>query len=135
MIYNHIIEKLESNASTFKSLLENVSTEQARWKPSREKWSLLEVANHLYDEEREDFRQRIMNIFENPKKEWAPITPAEWVTEREYSKRDMKTALNKFLEERKKSIEWLKSLTSPNCNAVYNHPKLAEMSAEKLLTN
>jgi len=135
MIYNHIIEKSESNASTFKSLLENISEEQAHWKPRLEKWSLLEIVNHLYDEEREDFRQRIMNIFEDPQKEWAPITPAEWVTEREYSKRDMKTSLNKFLEERKKSIEWLKSLTSPNWNAVHNHPKLGEMSAEKLLAN
>jgi uncharacterized damage-inducible protein DinB len=68
MIYNYIFEKLDGNASTFKSLLENISEEQARWKPSSEKWSLLEVTNHIYDEEREDFRQRIKNVLENPKK-------------------------------------------------------------------
>ena len=135
MNYDHIFEKLESNASTFKSLLEGISEEQAQWKPSPEKWSLLEIVNHLYDEEREDFRQRIKNIFEDPKKEWAPIAPAEWVTEREYSKRDMKASLNNFLDERKKSIEWLKSLNSPNWKASHTHPKLGEMSAEKLLAN
>jgi len=135
MIHNHIIEKLEANASTFKILLENISTEPAHWKPSPEKWSLLEIVNHLYDEEREDFRQRIMNIFEDPQKEWAPIAPVDWVKEKEYAKRDMKASLNDFLDERKKSIAWLKSLNSPNWKAVHIHLKLGEMSAEKLLAN
>jgi len=135
MIYNHIIEKLESNASTFKSLLENISTEQAIWKPSPEKWSLLEIVNHLYDEEREDFRKRVANVLEDPQKPWPPIAPAEWVTEREYDKREMNTSLKNFLDERKKSIKWLKSLNSPNWEASHNHPKLGEMSAAKLLIN
>ncbi len=116
-------------------MLDNISDEQAGWKPKPEKWSLLEIVNHLYDEEREDFRQRIMNIFEDPEKEWAPIAPADWVTEREYAKRDFKTSLNNFLAERKKSIDWLKSLLSPDWKATYNHPKLGEMSAEMLLAN
>ena len=88
MDYNIIIQRLKNNYSVFKSLLENISEEQVQWKPAKDKWSLLEIVNHLYDEEREDFRQRIMNIFEDPNKEWAPISPPEWVTEREYSKRD-----------------------------------------------
>jgi uncharacterized damage-inducible protein DinB len=135
MIYNYIIEKLEGNASTFKSLLENISDEQAHWKPAPEKWSLLEVTNHLYDEEREDFRKRIENILDNPQKTWSPIDPENWVNEREYSKRNMAESLNNFLIERKKSVEWLKALNSPNWKAAHNHPKLGEMSAEKLLAN
>lgn len=135
MIYEHIVEKLEHNATTYKGLLENISAEQTHWKPSPERWSLLEIVNHLYDEEREDFRQRIKNIFEDPNKEWAPIAPAECVTEREYAKRDMNASLKNFLVERKKSIEWLKSLNSPNWKAAHTHPKLGEMSVEKLLAN
>jgi hypothetical protein len=135
MIYDFIIQNLEANASTFNNLFTNISIEQVNWKPSPEKWSLLEIVNHLYDEEREDFRQRIMGIFEDPKKEWTPIAPAEWVIEREYAKREMKSSLSNFLEERKKSIGWLKSLNSPNWKVVYNHPKLGEMSAEMLLAN
>jgi len=77
MNYSLIIQNLETNASSFKSLLENISDELAYWKPSLEKWSLLEIVNHLCDEEREDFRQQIMNVFEDPKKEWAPIAPAD----------------------------------------------------------
>ena len=98
MNYDNIINKLEANASTFKSLLENTSDEQAHWKSSPDKWSLLEIVNHLYDEEREDYRQRIMSIFEDPKKKREPIAPAEWIREREYAKRETNASLNKFLE-------------------------------------
>jgi len=135
MNYDYLINNIEVNASTFKSLLKDILEEQARWKLKPEKWSLLEIVNHLYDEEREDFRQRIKNIFEDPKKEWSSISPAEWVNEREYAKRDIKTSINNFLGERKKSIQWLKSLNSPNWKAVHIHPKLGDMSAEKLLAN
>ena len=66
--YNYIIEKLEANISTFKDLLQNISSDQACWRPSSEKWSLLEVTNHLYDEEREDFKQRLKNVLDDPAK-------------------------------------------------------------------
>ena len=135
MNYNYIIEKLEGNANTFKSLLENISDEQARWKSAPVKWSLLEVINHLYDEEREDFRKRIKDVFDDPQKSWSSIDPENWVFEREYNNRDMNDSLKDFLSERRKSVEWLKSLTSPDWKAVHNHPKLGEMSAEKLLAN
>jgi hypothetical protein len=135
MNYNYIIEKLEGNVSTFKSLLEKISDEQARWKPSPEKWSLLEVTNHLFDEEREDFRKRIKNVLEDPAKTWSPVDPESWVIEKEYNKREMNESLNNFLRERKKSVEWLKDLKSPNWKTAHNHPKLGEMSAEKLLAN
>jgi hypothetical protein len=47
----------------------------------------------------------------------------------------MNSSLNNFLIEREKSIEWLKNLTSPDWKATYSHPKLGEISAEKLLAN
>ena len=135
MIYNHIIEMLEGNASTFKSMLENTSTDQARWKPSAEKWSLLEVTNHLYDEEREDFRQRLKNVLEDPRKPWSPIDPANWVVERAYNQREINKSLDNFLAERRRSVEWLKNLRSPGWQATHHHPKMGKMSAEKLLAN
>ena len=135
MNYDYIIKKLEVNSAVFKSILENIPDEQVRWKPSPEKWSLLEVINHLYDEEREDFRQRIKNIFIDPLKVWASIDPVKWVTDKEYDKREMKASLDNFLAERNKSVEWLKNLASPDWKAAYKHPKLGEISAEKLLAN
>ena len=58
---NHlqIITHLRVNGDVFKYLFKNLVDEQARWKPGADRWSLLEVINHLYDEEREDFRKRL----------------------------------------------------------------------------
>ena len=33
-----------------------------QWKQSENKWSMLEIICHLYDEEREDFRSRLAKI-------------------------------------------------------------------------
>jgi uncharacterized damage-inducible protein DinB len=65
---NHlrIIEHLRVNQNVFKYLFQSVSDEQARWKPGADKWSMLEVINHLYDEEREDFRKRLELVLKNP---------------------------------------------------------------------
>ena len=53
------IARLAANVRVFEGLAGGVGAEQARWKPAPERWSILEVLNHLYDEEREDFRQRL----------------------------------------------------------------------------
>lgn len=109
MDHNYIIEKLSNNFTVFKGLLENISEEQSRWRPAPEKWSLLEITNHLYDEEREDFRQRFQLLSEETEKSWPPIRPAEWVKEREYNSKEMKKSTSDFLREREKSSDWLKS--------------------------
>jgi DinB superfamily len=59
MNHEKIIAHLRVNVDIFTNLFQNVSDEQARWKPGRDRWSILEVINHFYDEEREDFKQRI----------------------------------------------------------------------------
>jgi len=63
---NHFISSLENSAKKIKSLLEGVSEEQVKWKPQPEKWSILEVVNHLYDEERDDLQARYLNIIAEP---------------------------------------------------------------------
>jgi hypothetical protein len=52
------IALLAQQAQSIMQLVSRVSDEQARWKPEADSWSILEVVNHLYDEEREDFRTR-----------------------------------------------------------------------------
>ncbi len=49
MLHQIIISKLENNTDVFKALLGKISTGQAIWKPSSDKWSVLEVINHLHD--------------------------------------------------------------------------------------
>jgi len=55
MNHKQIIAKLRINADVFKHLFQSVSDERARWKPTKKRWSILEVISHLYDEERSAF--------------------------------------------------------------------------------
>ena len=105
-----IISLLTNNAERIKSMAAGISIEQARWKPEPSSWSILEVINHLYDEERRDFRIRLDIILHHPEQEWPPIDPEGWVIEQKYNERGLESSLENFLEERRVSLEWLDSL-------------------------
>ena len=44
--------QLKNYAETIRNLTIGVTQEQASWKPDPSSWSISEVLNHLYDEER-----------------------------------------------------------------------------------
>ena len=110
------------NAESIRSMIEGISDEQASWKPDPDSWSILEVINHLYDEEKEDFRVRLDIILHKPDQPWPPIDPEGWVGERQYNQRELQESLDNFLRERRASLCWLNRLTSPDWEATYEAP-------------
>jgi hypothetical protein len=133
--HHTIINKLQDNTSIFEALFGNIPAEQARWKPAPEKWSLLEVINHLYDEEIDDFRQRMEFALLKSEREWKRIAPVKWIEEKNYQQREMIDSLNNFLDERKKSVQWLKGLSSPDWKAEDGYPFGTVLTAEQVLAN
>jgi hypothetical protein len=112
-----MVQLLAQNAERIPSLAQVVSPEQARWRPDADSWSILEVVNHLYDEEREDFRVRLDMTLRVPDQPWPPIDPAGWVVERGYNARDLETSLRDYVTERRRSLEWLETLEAPDWDA------------------
>ena len=110
MDFSALIQQLAADAGRVRELAGGISEEQARWKPAPDSWSILEVVNHLYDEEREDFRVRLEYILQKPGEPWPPIAPQDWVVSRGYNARDLTASLEAYLEERHKSLDWLKAL-------------------------
>lgn len=135
MNHQQIVVHLGVNCRVFKNLFQTVSIDQATWKPTADRWSMLEVINHLYDEEREDFRQRLGLILENPQASWPPIDPEGWVIQRSYNQRDLESSMQNLLDEREKSLDWLNQLENPDWQAIHNHPRMGAMSAELILAN
>ena len=117
MDLDNFTAQMTNHAETIHNLTLGISDELARWKPNPESWSILEVINHLYDEEREDFRVRMDYILHHPGEAWPPINPPGWVTERGYNQRDLAQSVQNFLEERQKSLAWLKGLLNPDWQA------------------
>lgn len=135
MELDYFIERLAANRLVFEGLVNGITAGQAKWKPSPDKWSILEVINHLHDEEREDFRQRLDLVLTNPEQPWRRIDPQTWVTSRQYNQRDLNTSLNNFSTEREKSLSWLKQLTTPNWSNRYEHPDGSRITAGDLLAS
>ena len=135
MNHDVIIERLSHNTSIVNSIVQNVTAEQTRWKPSQKEWSILEIINHMIDEEKDDFRTRLRLSLENPDATWPPIDPEGWAAERNYNERDFKESLSNWLAERDQSISWLKNLDHPDWKSTALHPKMGPMSAELVLAN
>lgn len=106
--------RLAASVRVIQDLVKGVSDAQARWKPGPERWSILEVVNHLHDEEREDFRYRFRHLLERPGEPVVPIDPPRWAVERRYNERDIGPSLETFVAERRSSLSWLATLQSPN---------------------
>jgi hypothetical protein len=114
-----VISRLASNASVFQGLLHLVQDTQSTWKPAPDKWSLLEVINHIADEESEDFGTRLRLTLEDPRQEWPPIDPERAAVERRYNSRGLNQSLDRFVIARRNSVEWLRGLPSPDWNATH----------------
>lgn len=117
-----MVTQLSLQAGRIRALAEGVTDEQARWRPDATAWSILEVVNHLADEEREDFRMRLDMILHRPGEAPPPIDPQGWITSRAYNRRDPAESLDRFLIERQRSLEWLRGLGSPDWDTAATGP-------------
>lgn len=104
-----IICQLAGNAETIRALVQSLSDEQAQWKPNPESWSINEVMEHLYNEERIDFRKHLKEMLSDPPQPWARFHHEEYV-----SVENCRQAVERFVTEREASIAWLKTLEAPD---------------------
>ena len=130
---NECIARLTASGEAIERLARGVAAAQAHWKPAPTEWSILEVVCHLYDEEREDFRQRLRLLLEDPTQEWPAIDPQGWVTTRRYAERDLAVVLDGFATERRASVAWLQSLDAPAWDQGRRHPAGFTLHAGDLL--
>jgi len=141
MTPTEITTQLSANAGVFRALFSQVEPDMICWKPAPEHWSLLEIACHLADEEREDFRARVESVLRDPEQPLPPSDPKGWVRDRDYAGQEFLAKVDEFLEERAQSIEWLRSLEveggakSPDWANAYQHPKFGPLSAKLFLEN
>ena len=119
MEFSILYQELQNSTEMIRALLAGVAPNAARLKPSAESWSILEVVCHLYDEEREDFREHLDFILHRPHEEWHEIDPER---ENEYNEQNFVEMQEKFFVEREKSFAWLKGLAHPDWEKTYTTP-------------
>lgn len=134
MKFETLYQELKNSTEMIRALLSNVTQAEARRKPDADSWSVLEVTCHLYDEEREDFRDHLDLILHRQNEEWQVIDPQGWVTQRKYNEQDFSEMQEKFFAEREKSLEWLQGLSSSNWETTYTS-QFGSMKAGDMLAS
>lgn len=132
---DRLIDRLERFAAALPASVAIVRADEARWKPPEGAWSILEIVCHLADEEVDDFRRRTHLTLESPQADWLPIDPEGWARERRYNERDMTTEVQRFVNERRASLAWLRSLHHPEWTRAHVHPKFGAFTAGSLLAS
>jgi len=117
-----ICRQMRNSAEAIRALVNGCPAEQATWKPNATSWSILEVVNHLLDEEREDFRRRIDVLLHRPGEGWFRFNPEQAAVERRYNERDLESSLRDFLALREESLRWLGDLGEVDWTAVQTAP-------------
>lgn len=134
MHLNAVIDILDKNADRIRSLAQGIDPDQAHFRPGPEDWSMVEVINHLYDEEKEDFRQRLDTILHQPGAPLPPINPEAWVEERGYNERDLQPSLEDFLRERQSSLAWLRNLQDPDWDNTFTSGEFSIKAGDVLVS-
>ena len=99
-----IIQQMTANAEAIRALVQVFPARDTLWKPNAETWAMKDVMEHVYNEERIDFRLKLKEILGESPHAW-DYASAESCSQ----------ALEGFLSERAASIAWLQTLTTPDC--------------------
>jgi uncharacterized damage-inducible protein DinB len=132
---HRIVDRLDRFPAAVRAVAAGLPEEEARYRPPSGAWSILEVVNHLADEEAEDFRTRLRLTLEGPTREWPPIDPEGWAVSRGYNERDLAESIERFARERAESIAWLRGLRNPDWSRAHTHPRAGPLSAGELLAS
>lgn len=135
MNVSYYLVRLIHQAEAIARLVDGMGEDVARWRPAPDAWSILEVINHLYDEEIEDFRLRLQLTLRDPNEPWPPNDPVRKVTARNYNERDLGASVENFLDERTVSLEWLRGLEQPQWENAHVMPSGSTLTAGDLLVS
>lgn len=135
MNIDRLIHSLEKNGDLIVRFFSDLGEDQARWKETPRRWSLLEILSHLLDEERSDFRVRLELTLRDPTLEWPAVDPERWAVERKYNSMDINNTLVEFRQEREKSLAWLRELGDVKWENAKVHPSLGTLQAGDFLVS
>lgn len=133
MEFHTLFQELQNGAEMIRALLTGITQEEAQVRPNPNSWSILEVTCHLYDLEREDFREHLDFILHRQNERYHVIDPQGWITERKYNEQDFLEMQEKFFAERHKSLAWLQKIADSDWDITYTS-QYGSVSAGEMLS-
>lgn len=130
-----LIDRLAAQRQMWAAVLSGLDERSVQWRPDGGGWNLLELACHLADEERRDFKVRIEHTLRDPSARWPGIDPQGWVLSERYAERNFAQTVASFLEERGAALTWLATLGAADWSQCSTQGKLGTLSAGDLLAS
>ena len=130
----YLIEQLERHGEAFRALFSGMGP-IATFRPTPEKWCAVELVCHLRDEEREDFRARLEHVLATPEAALPNTDPSGWMKDRAYAEQNFDLVLADFLEERQRTVAWLRTLKNAPWRNAHPHPRVGPITADLFLVN
>jgi hypothetical protein len=114
-------------------LLEDLTEEEANWKPAPDRWSIAEVIEHLSHVEGHGFRSRMDRMTESELPEILEYDQEAFAAEGQYSGRDVEDSFDHWEDQRDANIQFLRSLDESVVSRQARHEKLGTITVGDLL--
>jgi hypothetical protein len=122
---------LESTPEILRGLMREISDDDARWKPASDRFSIAEVFAHLSHSDSHCYRMRV-DRFLKEEKPFFESDDAQMHLDL-YRDADPKEAFDRFEEQRRNNIEFLKNLPPGSGDRKANHAEVGEITLAQML--
>jgi len=125
------LDLLEATPGILRGLMTELTEEDARWKPSRERFSVAEVLAHLSHSESRCYRMRLDRFMAETRPEFES-DDAQMYLEL-YRAADPEEAFDHFEDQRETNIEFLRDLSDGVGDRVALHREFGEITLTQML--
>ncbi len=127
------ISQLEITPEILRLLMEDLTDEEAQWKPAPDRWSIAEVLEHLSHTESRGFRSRIDRMLEEEHPTLEAYDQLEFAAQGAYSGRDPEESFAHFEEQREDNVAFLRDLPASVAKRTGAHAKLGNITIGQLM--
>jgi hypothetical protein len=125
------LELLEATPAILRGLTSELTDEDARWKPAEDRFSVAEVLAHLSHSEGRCYRMRLDRFLSEERPEFEPDDAQMYLDL--YRNADPEEAFDRFEEERKSNVEYLRELPASAGERRALHKEYGEITLSQML--
>jgi hypothetical protein len=127
------IEQIAALPGVLRALLAGIADDDARWKPSPVRWSILEVLGHLCHVEVNSLRYRAQAILTEDNPKFPDYDPNTFEAAGAFERSTVSAALDEFDRERTISLDLLRTISAAALSRAGRHAALGEVTISNLL--
>src|SRR6266545_1444691 len=127
------LNQLEATPEILRALMDQLTEDDAQWKPAPDRFSVAEVLAHLSHVEGHCFRARVELSIGQDGAPWEPYDPKAFEAQGQYSGRDPEESFAHFEEQREVNLQFLRGLPEGAARRTGMHAKLGRITLGELM--